>query len=30
VVDGSSPTGIEDAAAKAQRQAFLRTLGYKR
>jgi adenosine/AMP kinase len=30
VVDGSSPTGVEDAAAKAQRQAFLRTLGYKR
>lgn len=30
VVDGSSPTGIEDDGAKAQRHAFLRTIGYKR
>ena len=30
VVDGSSPTGVEDDVAKAQRHAFLRTLGYKR
>jgi hypothetical protein len=30
VVDGSPPTGIEDDAAKAQRHAFLRTIGYKR
>ena len=30
VVDGSSPTGVEDDVAKAQRHAFLRTIGYKR
>ena len=30
VVDGSPPKGTEDAAAKAARHAFLRTIGYKR
>ena len=30
VVDGSSPRGVEDAAAKAARREFLRALGYKR
>ena len=30
VVDGSSPAGVEDDAAKAQRREFLRTIGYKR
>lgn len=29
VVDGSPPAGLEDAAAKAQRHEFLRTIGYK-
>ena len=30
VVDGASPLGVEDAAAKAQRREFLRRIGYKR
>src|SRR5262245_28725151 len=30
VVDGSSPRGVENDAAKAQRREFLRTIGYKR
>jgi adenosine/AMP kinase len=30
VVDGASPRGVEDAAAREQRRAFLRTIGYKR
>ena len=30
VVDGGSPRGVEDAAAREQRRAFLRTIGYKR
>ncbi|MEZ5399854.1 MAG: adenosine-specific kinase [Bryobacteraceae bacterium] len=29
VVDGSSPTGVEDAAAKEWRHGFLRKIGYK-
>ena len=30
VVDGGSPRGVEDDAARAQRRAFLRAIGYKR
>jgi adenosine/AMP kinase len=30
VVDGESPKGVEDAAAKEARRAFLRKIGYKR
>ena len=30
VVDGASPRGVEDAAAREQRRTFLRTIGYKR
>ncbi len=30
VVDGSSPRGVEDDAARVQRREFLRTIGYKR
>jgi hypothetical protein len=30
VVDGSGPKGVEDAAAKEARAAFLRKIGYKR
>jgi len=30
VVDGESPRGVEDAAAKEARRAFLRRIGYKR
>jgi hypothetical protein len=30
VVDGSSPSGVEDEAAREQRRAFLRKIGYKR
>ena len=30
VVDGSGPQGVEDAAAKEARRAFLRKIGYKR
>ena len=30
VVDGSSPKGVEDDAAKTQRREFLRKIGYKR
>ena len=30
VVDGSPPLGVEDAAAREQRRAFLRKIGYKR
>lgn len=30
VVDGAGPKGVEDAAAKEARAAFLRTIGYKR
>lgn len=30
VVDGASPLGVEDDAARAKRVAFLRTIGYKR
>jgi len=30
VVDGASPRGIEDGAAREARRAFLRTIGYKR
>jgi adenosine/AMP kinase len=30
VVDGASPSGIEDEAAREQRRAFLRRIGYKR
>lgn len=30
VVDGGSPLGVEDAAAKAARREFLRKIGYKR
>lgn len=30
VVDGASPRGVEDAAAREQRRSFLRTIGYKR
>lgn len=30
VVDGSSPRGVEDAAAKDARREFLRKIGYKR
>jgi adenosine/AMP kinase len=30
VVDGASPRGVEDAAAREQRREFLRTIGYKR
>lgn len=30
VIDGASPKGVEDAAAKAARHAFLRSIGYKR
>jgi uncharacterized protein len=30
VIDGSSPRGTEDAAARDARKAFLRTIGYKR
>ena len=30
VVDGASPRGVEDAAAREQRRAFLRRIGYKR
>ena len=30
VVDGSSPRGVEDEAARAARREFLRTIGYKR
>jgi len=30
VVDGASPLGLEDDAARAQRVAFLRQIGYKR
>ena len=30
VVDGSSPQGVEDDAARAQRREFLRRIGYKR
>jgi len=29
VVDGEAPKGVEDAAARAERRAFLRTIGYK-
>ena len=30
VVDGSSPRGVEDEAARTQRRQFLRQIGYKR
>lgn len=30
VVDGASPRGVEDQAARDQRRAFLRAIGYKR
>lgn len=30
VVDGSSPLGVEDDEARAERRAFLRRIGYKR
>ena len=30
VVDGQSPRGVEDAAARETRRQFLRTIGYKR
>jgi len=30
VVDGSPPRGVEDEAAREQRRAFLRKIGYKR
>ena len=30
VVDGSSPRGVEDEAARAERREFLRRIGYKR
>lgn len=30
VVDGSSPRGVENEAAKSERHAFLRRIGYKR
>ena len=30
VIDGASPRGVEDAAAREQRRSFLRTIGYKR
>jgi uncharacterized protein len=30
VIDGSSPQGVEDAAAKEARHGFLRKIGYKR
>ena len=30
VVDGFSPRGVEDEAARAQRREFLRKIGYKR
>jgi hypothetical protein len=30
VVDGSPPRGVEDEAAREQRRAFLRAIGYKR
>ena len=30
VIDGESPRGVEDAAAREARHAFLRTIGYKR
>lgn len=30
VIDGSSPKGVEDAAAKEARHSFLRKIGYKR
>jgi adenosine/AMP kinase len=30
VVDGASPRGVEDDAARQQRHAFLRAIGYKR
>ncbi|MBL8209226.1 MAG: adenosine-specific kinase [Bryobacterales bacterium] len=30
VIDGSSPVGVEDAAAKEARHGFLRKIGYKR
>ena len=30
VVDGASPGGVEDEAARRSRQEFLRTIGYKR
>jgi adenosine/AMP kinase len=30
VVDGASPRGVEDDAAREQRRAFLRKIGYKR
>jgi adenosine/AMP kinase len=29
VVDGASPRGVEDDAARAARRAFLRKIGYK-
>lgn len=29
VVDGEAPKGVEDDAARAERRAFLRTIGYK-
>jgi len=30
VIDGAPPAGVEDAAARDARRAFLRTIGYKR
>ena len=30
VIDGSSPLGVEDAAAREARRSFLRAIGYKR
>jgi hypothetical protein len=30
VVDGSSPRGVEDDAARSARREFLRKIGYKR
>ena len=30
LVDGASPRGVEDEAARRSRQEFLRTIGYKR
>jgi adenosine/AMP kinase len=30
VIDGSSPAGVEDDAARETRRTFLRTIGYKR
>jgi adenosine/AMP kinase len=30
VIDGSSPLGVEDDAARAARHGFLRKIGYKR